>query len=482
MSFNEQVFAQAFARAYKAVSSTPNATYGHGPGGTFSPQGLDKYVFNAMILPHLGLQSRLPVRTVNDINPLYGILTGVTAVTGDDPTGECDDPPTAGLAKLCTHSAVFGRYSLQTRVFDIEHAGERTNRGEFLDLQLIGNPLLEAGSGVPTVPGQANADNALRQESAKALFELGASYSRKYAPQLYTGNPSNNTAGNGYMEPYGLETLINTGYRDAITGDACAAADSIVESFGNNNITDADADIVGKIQDIFFRLRHIASRAGLGTVNWVMAMPLGMFYRLSEVWAYYEISRALDGLTFNATFNVDVDGAEVTKRINEYRGNLSTRQGQFLMVDGQRIDVILDDAITETEVTPGQFEADIYIIPLTVMGGTPVTYMEYFNYDRPGGSMELARVMAPGDSYYTTDGGMYIWHKKPPTNLCVQLAVWSRPRTILRTPYIAARITNVLWAPLTVHERSPFTDSSYFVNGGRTDYAGYGPSFYSPTS
>lgn len=90
--------------------------------------------------------------------------------------------------------------------------------------------------------------------------------------------------------------------------------------------------------------------------------------------------------------------------------------------------------------------------------------------------------MAPAGSFYTTDAGTYLWKRKPPTEYCVQIGAVHRPRLVLRTPYIAARIQNVSWAPLTVHERSAFTDSGYFVNGGRTTYEGYFPSFYSPTS
>jgi hypothetical protein len=93
----------------KAVSSTPTSVYGHGPNGLFSYPGLSRPLFSAMVLPHLGLQSMLPVRWSNDMNPLYGIFTGVTATTGSEPTGVCDDPPTAGLSKLCQHSFVYGR-------------------------------------------------------------------------------------------------------------------------------------------------------------------------------------------------------------------------------------------------------------------------------------------------------------------------------------------------------------------------------------
>ena len=471
--------------AYKdVVSSTPTSIYGHGPGGTFSSQGLSQQVFNAMILPHLGLEGRLPYRTSNETDPLFGILTGVTATTGSNPVGECDDPKTAGLAKLCTHSAPFGRLSLQTRVFELEHFGERTNRGEFIDLNLIGNPMLEPGAGrsYPTVPGGMSAANSLKQEAAKAMFEFAASWAREFAHICYDGNPSNNTAGGGYREPYGLDALVNTGYQDAETQSPCGAADSIVESFANQNITSASADIVGKVQDIFFRLRHIATRAGLGAVKWVMSMPYGLFYRLSEVWAYYYYSRALDSLTFNAALQVNIGGSDAVQMRDSFRGNLESRTGQFLMIDGQRIDVILDDAIAETEISPGVFSSDIYILPMTVRAGTPVLYKEYYNYNTPGGAMEGARMLAPGDSYYVTDGGAYFWHKKPPNNYCVQVMTVTKSRIILRTPYIAARITDVAWAPLTEHERSPFTDSAYFADGGNYDRLGYGPSYWPPTS
>lgn len=474
------LLAQQGGVAQKAAGSTPTTTWGHGPGGLFSAAGLSQQIFNAMILPHLGLQARLPLRISNEMNPLYGIMTGMTAASGENPTGECDDFPSAGLMKLCMTSVTFGRIGLDTRVFNIDRAGELTNRGEFIDLQLAGNPI-QNNANVPTVPGQTAA-GALQNEAQKALFEFAASWALQYARLLYTGNPTNNTAGGGYKEYRGLELLINTGYQDAESAQACAAADSIVYSFGNNNVTSEAANIVGKVQSIFHRLRHIAGRTGLGQVRWVMSMPYGLFYRLSEVWAYYYFTQMLNGLTFQSGFNMNLDGTEVADIRDGFRGNLESRTGQFLLVDGQRVEVILDDSIPETEVSPGVFSSDIYIVPLTVLGGVPVTFMEAFNFEAPGGSMEMARIMAPGDSYYTSDGGMYLWHKKPPTNFCVEITALAKQRLVLRTPYIAARISNVAWAPETQHERSPFTDSDYFVNGGRTNRNGYGPSFYAPTS
>jgi hypothetical protein len=46
--------------AQKAVSTTPTTTYAHGNGGLLSAPGLSKDIINAMLLPHMGVQSRLP--------------------------------------------------------------------------------------------------------------------------------------------------------------------------------------------------------------------------------------------------------------------------------------------------------------------------------------------------------------------------------------------------------------------------------------
>jgi hypothetical protein len=481
----EQQQMLAFAEAYKAVSSTPSGAFGHGPGGTFSYPGLSRFVFNAMILPHLGVQARLPLVISNETNPLYGIMTGVTATSGSQPSGRCDDFKTAGLMKLCMTSKPFGRYGLDTTVVNIDAVGEVTNMGETIDLSLLGNPVNNA-AGRTGIAGVPLTGNPLRDEGAKRLFEFGASWAREYAPLLYSGNPTNNTAGGGYEEYHGFDSLINTGYRDAVTGIACPAADSILEDFNNQDISSSDGDIVGLIQDTFFRLRHIAAQAGLGGVSWVISMPLGMFYRLTEIWAYYYLTRSLGAMTFQSNVNVNVSGREAVVDRDTMRGDLTTRQGQFLMIDGQRVDVIIDDAITETEITPGKFAADIYIIPMTVLNGAQnVTFFNSFSFDSAPGrqaAIELARQFAPDGSYYTSDAGTFLWHNKPPTNYCVQKGALTKPRLVLRTPYIAARIQNVLWSPLSEHERSPFTDSAYFVNGGQTSYEGHFPSFYSPTT
>lgn len=461
----------------KAVSSTPTATWGHGRGGLFSTPGLARPVFSAMILPKKGLQSILPVRYSNEVNPLYGIVTGVTDTTGSEPTGVCDDPPVAGLTKLCTHSFVFGRLSRMTRVYNIDRAGEVTNRGEFLDFQVFGDPLTE-NPNVPSLSPAANVQEMARRELSKAVFELAISWSRDFARLTYTGSPTNNTAGGGHMEFWGLDTLINTGYRDAISGQACAAADSIVRSFNNRNVDSYSTTIVKEITWIFRNLKFLAAHAGLDPVNWAMAMPFGLFYALTDIWPCAYLSYRCQVASGSTQF---LDSGEVEKLRSDMRGDLTNYTGQYLLIDGQKIPVVIDDAIPETQNAGSSFTSDIYFVPLTVLGNTPVTYMEYYNMDGPGGPMEMANFFAPQGSFYTSDGGRFLWHRKPPTNMCVQMLALTRPRLLLLTPYLAARLTDITYVPL-VHEREWEVDASYYVNGGRTAQDTTLPSYFTPTS
>lgn len=478
-----QTMLKEAAITYKTVpSSTPSAVYGHGPLGLFSAPGLSQPLFSAMILPNMGLQSVLPARPSIDMNPLYGIITGVTATSGSEPTGVCDDPPTIGTAKLCTHSFVFGRQSRQTPVIDISRVGQWTNRGEMGDLNMVGNPFLSDVQ-IPTMPG-FNPQSIARNEVSKKLFEFGAAWARDFAQEVYTGNPTNNTAGGGRKYFYGLDALINTGYRDAETGTACAAADSIVRSFGSLEISGAANianmnTLVRQVTNIYRNLNFLAQRAGLTPVRWALAMSWSLFYEITEGWpiAYHTYRNAVN-VTGSTLYN---EGKMISDMRDAMRGDIYNRTGQYLLVDGVQIPVVLDDAITETVLAGESFTSTLYFVPMSVLGGTPVTYFEYVPVDSPGGPLDMARALTPNGFYSATDGGRFLWHFKPPTNFCVQFLALCQPRLLLLTPYLAARLTAIKYTPIA-HERSGFTDSSYFVDGGSTAGAGISPSYYSPTS
>ncbi len=466
--------------AFKQVSSSPTPYYAHGNGGLFSAPGMSKPLISAMVLPYLGLMSKLPAaRPSQESSPLYGIITGVTATTGAEPIGVCDDPPTAGLMKLCTHSAPFGRFSRQTRVFDLDRIGLITNRGEFTDLELWGGP----NGTSPWVPSAAGADasmrNAISSEIGKALFELAVAWSRDFADVLFSGNTSANTAGGGYKEFYGLDVLINTGRRDAETGSLCPAADSDVRTMANANVsTDsvAMAKLTATLIDMWRAAMSNASRMGLAPVRWAWVMRRTLFQVIADYWpCAYMTSRCNVGT--GAVLNLDA--ADVTRMREDMLGDLNNATGQYLSIDGVKIEVIVDDSIPETSMGGGAFSSPIYLVPLTVLGSRPVTYMEYLPYDGAGGPMAAANVFAADGMFYTSDGGRFFWHRKVPNNFCVQLMVKTEPRLLLLTPQIAGKITSIAYTP-TSHERSWDPSSPNYVNGGHTDRIGRGPSYFPP--
>jgi hypothetical protein len=461
---------------YKAADTPPTGIHSHGPGGLFSALGLSRPLFSAMQLPMAGLQARLPVRPSQDTNPLYGIITGQTATSGDEPTAQCDDPPTAGTLKLCTQSLPFGLQARQTPSYDLREFGQRVNRGEFMDFQIFGNPADMFETGVaPTIPNASPA-MAAQQDTAKLLAELAVSWSRDFARELYNGNPASNTAGRQYFN--GLDILINNGRKDAVTETSCPAANSLIYSFGDNAVNTNGDGAVRVITKMYQYLRHTAAQANLNPVRWVLAMPFGLFYALTDVWPCSYMTFRCANNTSNTNASVDIDTAEANRMRDGMRGDLYSYTGQYLLIDGQQVPVIIDDAIPYSTNAGGIHESDIYFVPMTVKGATRVTYLEYFNFDVPGGAMQAAGIMAGRDQFYTSDGGRFLWAVKPNTNYCVQLLASAKPRLVLLTPQIAARMTNVGWTSL-IMERDWDPTGTYFYDGGVTTFAA--PSYFDPT-
>ena len=469
---------EALLTKNKAAGTTPTASYGHGPGGAFSSLGLSKPVFSALILPYMGLGGMLPGVPSMDTNPLRGIMTGVTAASGSNPTGVCDDCKTAGRMKLCTQSVPFGRYCLDTRVYQVDRIGERRNRAEFTDLTLMNQAFGLPMKGM--MPGQApSGGTPLQNEFDKAMFEFAVSFGMLYASQLWAASPANNTAGGGYREFIGLDLQINTGHVDAETGVACAGADSIIRSMANLEVSTNGGTYVRQITNVMRNLKYIAAKTGSLPARWAIAMRWSLFYELTEIWpcAYHTYRCQVDDSAKIDTVP-SLDSAAMTRFRDEMRGDFGSMTGQYLMIDGEKVQVVIDDGITETMNAGESFNSSIYFVPITITGGVPVTYWEFFNFSGENSAMEIGQ-MAPDGSYFVSDGGRFLWHRKPPSNWCVEMSALVKPRIVLETPYLAARMTNVRYTPLA-HERDWNPSASYYVDGGGYDRDVYGASYYEP--
>lgn len=442
----------------KAAATTPQAIAPHGPDGLLSQYGLDPALFNAMAMPLPGLESRLPVRRSNFTNPLFGILTGQTAATGSEPTAACATPRRPGNLKICTQTWGFGRFTMETNVVRVDNAGQLLNRSEFMDYRVVGNPWADTPSAAPAT---ANPQQALRNKYAKAMAELWTDMEREYRPVFYTGNPANTAGSEGYIEFNGLDRLVATGYRDSSSGQLCPAADSYVSTaLAGLTVQSNGATVVNQIVEGYrVRIKYLAEQLRL-TVAGAFVMRYGLFRALTSIWpCVYDTYRCVTAAPGdNAT--VFVDGREQERMRQEMRA------GMFLLIDDERVPVIIDDSIPESIIN-GSAQSDLYFVPLTV-NGEPATYLDYFDFRGPEGAQTIISEMGPAGaaSYAVSPDGRFLFHFLPPTYWCTQVAVVTYKRLILRAPFLAAKWTDMRYT-FTQHEREyDPNDPYYFVNGG----------------
>ncbi|KKM19419.1 hypothetical protein LCGC14_1655860 [marine sediment metagenome] len=447
------------------IGGTLTTGYSHGPGGNFSVPGVAPAVFHTVV-GNRGILGLLPVAPRLDTNPTYQVMTGVQGTTGAEKEEPCDDAPVAGLIKSCLLTSVFGRYERSTPDIEINRLGQQVDRADPMDLTVVGSPihqsgLFATGPGDPSIPG-----DLLQNEISRKMWELGVSLHRLISQQLWTGNPTNNAVGGGYEELTGFDLLISTSHVDARTAQPCPSIDSDVKNFNYRNVTDEGAELVTHLSALYHFVKDLAIRTGVMPVNWVIAMKPELFWAITEVWpcAYltYRCPLPSGGV-------VNVDGAEQVRMRDELRA------GSFLIIDGDRIPVVQDDGIPEStstddgNVPEGCFSSDIYLIPLSVTGGRSVTFLEHFQYQNPA----IADALAMG-ALGRIEGPWITWPRQ--TNLCVAFQTKIEPRLVMRTPWLAGRLNNVVACP-PQRTRSPFPSDTYFVDGGTTTRTG--PSYSS---
>lgn len=443
-------------------SGSPVGPYIHGPGGLFGVEGLEKPVISTRVRG-MGLAGRLPARGSVTTNPLFPYITGFLAASGTNADTVCDDPRTAGPIKNCFQTADFGRYSFQSREVELNRIGQRVNRGEFFDLELV-NPLLQPQGGILN-PESAGGTDILANEMRTRMIEIGVQFENQLARQIYVGNPANNSAGGGYQEFPGLDILIGTNKVDAKTGTPCPSLHSDIKGFNYSNVTTSGGGTIVNVLTYMMRmLRRNSDTMGMSETTWAIVMRPSLWWELTAVWpCAYATYRCL--AQDNTQTQLVIDANDQIAMRDEMRN------GNYLMIDGIKYPVILDTGIVEENRADNAaipitgFASDIYVVPLTVRNGSmAVTYWEYFDYSAENAAMAAARV-GGWDSFFWTDSGRYLWHRKPPLNWCVQMLAKIEPRIILQTPHLAGRVTDVVYVPLQ-HERDFVIGDDYFIDGG----------------
>lgn len=462
--------AAVLATALKASSTTNAVIPPHGPNALFNYPGLQPGLVTTAITPR-GIEDYLEraghVRRSVETNPLYGILTGQTESSGTEPTAGCqEDVPIPGNLKICRQTWPFGELTMKTRPIQVDRAGELLRRSEPLDLQLLNNPFAELPAPTPMT-----AADMLRSTLAKALVELTFDLRRRHAGLIWTGNPTNTSSNTGgYQEFNGFERIVNTGYTDAISGVACSAADSYVVDAAQQIIQNNAAATVQRYRDAFRHVRYLAEQVGITEPVFVFVMRYQKFLSLVDIWACaYYTYRCYTAPPSGSTASAQID-ATAAMQLRE-----SMLAGNYLLIDGQQVPVVIDDTMTELNVGNGNFQSDTYLLPLRspTFGDSDgqITWIEYFNYRGPYGMAATINALGPDNEYGVSADGRFAIFYLGGTAFCKQVMVRTRKRVICRAPFLAARLQNERYN-VYVHERSWKPGTSFFEDGGVTSWFG----------
>ncbi len=419
----------------KDLSYNANTQYLHGNGGLLAIPGVEPDIFSTIYRPR-GLSSYIPmVRTVDE-TPLFGTLTNVGAESGSEPADVCSAPPVGGSKYAATLTAPFGKIMRGTPVIDTTALGKRINRSDPMDLNLV-NQARAMSRFIPNMPPSNTISASLQSDISSHLWNMGLAVEKKLEDMMFTGDAT--TSGTGFAEFNGLETLVNTGKVDALTGLAVAALDPQVVTWGSNLIS-ADVAIEGKtvnfvqlVANMIKRLEYKGEDTGL-VPQLALVMARDLFWELTEMWAcaYYTTGCTAATSTGGERFLVTT-GAEQTRLRDDMRSR------SYLMINGRGYPVITTDSITSTADSSG-VKSEIYILPMTA-NGRMTLYLEYFDM---GNSVPEINNAVGYQRYAALNDGFFQMTSEL-NGFCLDFRVIAKPRLILRTPWLAGRITNVVY-------------------------------------
>ena len=433
----------------------------HGPGGLFNTAGLENPFLSTVIKP-LGIGPYLPAFPTTYTDPRYGLITEIIDNGEDEPDYVCSDAPT-GTMKSGTLSSTFGRVQQATKDIDLGTISMTLNSADRTDLMMLGSLLdpVDAGSMQPSNVNEANVlNNAIKAGMVTAAFTMGLKMNR----MVWQGNPANATANGGHIPFNGLDRLIKTGHVDSNTNNSLPPADSAIidGAFGEVGV---DYEIVRQLRHLMAYLENLAD-ATVGGATFAICMRPKMWDAVSDVWSVMYVNELTAQVGAATASTLMLDASNLTAQ----RDALKT--SQLLPIGGKVYPVILDHGVHEVDnaedgvnVPLGKYASSIYVLPLVIGPGIPVTYWEYLDW-RVAQSM-LAEAGLTNAITFWTDSARFAWTADQ-NKLCIKMQMRTEPRIVLRTPQLAGRIDDLLYAPMTPHFRQAHTDDATYVAGGET--------------
>jgi len=454
------------AKAVAQKATMPNnpsyAGMIHGHGSLFGAVqvGIDQDVISAM-MHWRGVAEVLQRRPVRTIEQFLPFITGVDQVGTTEPTTECGDC-ISGESEACIQHFPTAKVCRETKAMTLQKAIERLNRGD-IDLNLLNDQL---GSDSPWHPGTSFSTQGEIMQVATAwalLYELPPLFAQALGPMTYTGNPTNNN-GNAYREFRGLQLLVNTGFVDAFANVTCPALDSDVKNFAYGDVkTTTNPSFIEVLEMAHYYVWNNARGQRLDPCEWAVVMRGPLWQIVSSLMPYQSILATMMNASVPNNYSVNIDGASLVQERN------AIRDGMFLMLNGQRVRVIIDDGIpeannaTNANCAAGEYASDVYLLPLRYLGARPGMWIEYKDYRYFNSEIAATNDMIAGFYQPTPDGRFS--YSLVRDGRCFKIQAETEPRIILRVPQLAARIQNVKYTPLQ-HIREPDFDSAYRFKGG----------------
>lgn len=454
----------------KTAGTNNTAQLLFGAGGLFTTQGLESDLITAYVRP-IGISALLSEMGLIFPSileqPVLGLITGIQDNDAAAVANPCDDAP-SGYIKGCNLFFQFGRLQFDTATIEFDRIFTALNSGVNTDLRLRGRLLGLSESDYPKGLDDNMAVNiVVGSEMVKVgmLMARGSTNQMGLTRQYWQGNVATGTAGGGYLPMAGLDSQITTGQVDATTNTTCPAADSDVKNFNYQSIASNNANgvpnILWYLSQLEYYLTFNADRMGLSPVEWVVVMNPNMWNEFTQYWPIaYATNRGAEILTTGNTRLV-IDSAQMVEQRDRMR------EDKRIAINGRMYRVVVDDGVNEqvngdnANIPAGSYASSIYMLPLTINGGFPVTYMEYKDYRV--GMQQIQALM--GKQTFWTDGGTFSWALDPIIKWCFKMSAKTERRIICRAPQLAGRLDNILYSPLQ-HLRSSEPGSAYEFDGG----------------
>jgi len=432
-----------------AGTPDPNA-YLYSRGGLFGRCDGTADLINALVGP-IGFEGALDWIGTDTEREFVDALAAVSE-TGNEQNAVCGDCVRVNVTS-CAQFYCFGRFCRQTPELQFDRLSLKGHDG--VPVKALFGSITDTEGNVLLGQGEMITD-AFMLQSRLAGYGLRL----KNSTMLWNGNPCN---GNSvYQEYQGFELMINTGKVDAYTQEACDGLDSFLLDFNSASFTSDGANAVTNwFKRVVNELSLRADRAGFdwNTANMFIVMTPNQWDCVAKVYACAGVDLCSIG---NSENEVVASADQAQERYQGYLTRMS------LPINGREYPVILDSQITETHGNANGDCSDIFFITTEINGET-VTFGQYQNFNDTYGTIsnELTSLFGSDDIAITDNGRFALVRDN--SRGCFDIQVYTKPRVVMRAPWLSGRIQNACCSVLG----TPFPDPAgsgrvYEKSGGRS--------------